>query len=120
VIVATSLNSAMDVTYTVAALVLGKSHRVSSVRSRAGGKGINVARVMRQLGDEEVVAGLRGGRTGAAITNDLAAGGRTATVFNEPGPPSTTWPRLTWPTECASSRTASPLRPSVLRWSAPR
>jgi hypothetical protein len=75
VIVATSLNSAVDVTYTVAALVLGESHRVSSVRSRAGGKGINVARVLRQLGEEVVVAGLCGGRTGAVITDDLATSG---------------------------------------------
>jgi tagatose 6-phosphate kinase len=108
-IVTVTLNAALDVTYDVQALVPNATHRVLQVRARAGGKGVNVARVLRQLGRDTVVAGLAGGHTGALIRADLAAGGlpealveiggesrRTlavvsrrdggATLLNEPGP----------------------------------
>ncbi|HEU5268259.1 MAG TPA: PfkB family carbohydrate kinase, partial [Jatrophihabitans sp.] len=72
-ILAGCLNPAIDVTYHVAAHVPGQSHRVLSVTRRAGGKGVNVARVVRQLGEPVLVTGLLGGPTGAAIAADLAA-----------------------------------------------
>ncbi|MDN5852225.1 MAG: PfkB family carbohydrate kinase, partial [Actinomycetia bacterium] len=43
-------NPAYDVTYVVPRAALGEVHRVAEVRERAGGKGINVARVLGQLG----------------------------------------------------------------------
>jgi 1-phosphofructokinase family hexose kinase len=109
VILTVTLNAALDVTYRVAELRPGESHRVSAVDSRAGGKGVNVARVLHHLGHETLVTGLAGGATGAAVRADLAAAGiptalhevagearRTvttvstqdgsATAFNEPGP----------------------------------
>ncbi|HLR84567.1 MAG TPA: hexose kinase [Nocardioidaceae bacterium] len=43
-------NPAYDVTYVVPRIDLGAVHRVAEVRERAGGKGINVARVLGQLG----------------------------------------------------------------------
>jgi 1-phosphofructokinase family hexose kinase len=108
-IVTVTLNAALDVTYDVEALVPHATHRVLQVRARAGGKGVNVARVLRQLGHDTVVAGLAGGHTGGLIRADLAASGlpdalvaiggesrRTltvvsrrdggATLLNEPGP----------------------------------
>jgi tagatose 6-phosphate kinase len=108
-IVTVTLNAALDVTYDVQALVPNATHRVLQVRTRAGGKGVNVARVLRQLGRDAVVAGLAGGHTGALIRADLAKAGlpealvgiggesrRTlavvsrgdggATLLNEPGP----------------------------------
>ncbi|WCN83131.1 1-phosphofructokinase family hexose kinase [Micromonospora sp. LH3U1] len=106
-IVSVALNPALDITYTVPELVPDTSHRVTSVVARAGGKGLNVARVLRQLGAETLVLGLLGGAAGEHIEAELAASGMpaqftrvdgetrrtvtvlaqgTATVLNEPGP----------------------------------
>ncbi|MEU4426696.1 hexose kinase [Actinoplanes sp. NPDC024001] len=106
-IVAVSLNPALDLTYTVPALVPGTSHRVTEVVTRAGGKGVNVARVLRQLGAPTLVLGLAGGAAGRHIEAELSAAdipahftglaaetrrtvtvaaGDVATVLNEPGP----------------------------------
>ncbi|MFD9501409.1 1-phosphofructokinase family hexose kinase [Streptomyces sp. NPDC060035] len=108
-ILTVTLNAALDVTYDIDALVPHGSHRVSRSSERAGGKGINVARVLSALGAPTAVTGLAGGSTGRALRNGLSAAGlrdelvpmrgesrRTvtvvsredgdATVFNEPGP----------------------------------
>ncbi|MFF4353879.1 1-phosphofructokinase family hexose kinase [Streptomyces sp. NPDC001530] len=108
-ILTVTLNAALDVTYDVDAIVPHTSHRVRRVHSRAGGKGINVARVLRITGHQTTVTGFAGGTTGEFLRADLAASGlrdelaavagetrRTvtvassahgdATVFNEPGP----------------------------------
>lgn len=112
-------NAALDVTYEVDALTRHTSHRVRAVTERAGGKGINVASVLAQLGHDVVVTGCAGGATGARIRKDLDARGIThsfadsdgetrrtltvvstsegdATVFNEPGPVQSprSWQRL--------------------------
>lgn len=108
VIVTVCLNPAIDVTYRVQELSVGRSHRVLEVHARAGGKGVNVARVLHQLDEPVTVAGLCGGTTGGEIAADLQRSGlraaftpisgqsrrtvtvvdaRDATVFNEPGPP---------------------------------
>jgi tagatose 6-phosphate kinase len=107
VIVAVCANAAIDVTYTVPVLLPGEAHRVAEVRERAGGKGINVARVLHQLGQDVTVCGFAGGVAGAAIIDDLTVSGIAqaltpiagesrravavvaqdqATVFNEQGP----------------------------------
>ena len=108
-ILTVTLNAAMDVSYGVDALHPGESHRVRTVRQRAGGKGINVARILRAAGGDVLVTGLSGGASGEVLRADLAAIGireslepiaaesrRTvsvvsgatgaATLFNEPGP----------------------------------
>lgn len=74
-ILTVTLNAALDVTYDVERVVLHGAHRVRRVRRRAGGKGVNVARVLHALGEEAVVAGLAGGPTGEALRADLAAAG---------------------------------------------
>ena len=43
-----TLNPAVDKTYTAARLLLGQVNRMDSVKNIAGGKGINVAKVLRQ------------------------------------------------------------------------
>ena len=73
-----TLNLALDVTYHVARLSPHATHRVSSVAQRAGGKGVNVARILHALGHEVVIAGLAGGATGEAIREELAAAGLPA------------------------------------------
>jgi tagatose 6-phosphate kinase len=109
VIATVTLNAALDVTYEVDELRPDASHRVRAVHERAGGKGINVARILRAQGREVACLGLLGGSTGERIAADLddagiprrmsriagesrrtvsvvsaATGG--STLFNEPGP----------------------------------
>jgi tagatose 6-phosphate kinase len=107
VIVTVTPNLALDVTYELPELLPGRAHRVETVHTRAGGKGVNVARVLRSLGHDVLVVGLAGGPTGEAVRADLDAAGlahdlvpitgetrRTvtvvvggeATLLNEPGP----------------------------------
>jgi tagatose 6-phosphate kinase len=108
-IITVTLNAALDVTYEVPSVDWDGVNRVGAVHRRAGGKGVNVARVLAALGQDVLVTGLAGGPTGRAIDDDLhAAGlrgeltpiaadsrttlvvsetdGRAATLFNEPGP----------------------------------
>lgn len=68
-------NPAIDVTYTLPALRPGAVHRVQQVSTRAGGKGVNVARVLHQLGVSALVTGLSGGPRGAELERELAAAG---------------------------------------------
>ncbi|WP_020659194.1 1-phosphofructokinase family hexose kinase [Amycolatopsis benzoatilytica] len=102
-------NAALDVTYTVDSLVPDEVHRVAQVRQRAGGKGINVARVLHALGGDTRALALAGGATGNAVARELATSGvpaelvpiagetrrttavlaladRSVTLLNEPGP----------------------------------
>lgn len=62
-----TLNPAVDKTYTAAGLFPGRVNRMDSVRNLAGGKGINVAKVLRQYGFEVKTLGFLGGYTGNFI-----------------------------------------------------
>ncbi|WP_069172078.1 1-phosphofructokinase family hexose kinase [Streptomyces griseus] len=66
-ILTVTLNAALDLTYTVPALVPQTSHRVEDTCERPGGKGLNVARVLTALGHDTVVTGFAGGATGAVL-----------------------------------------------------
>ena len=58
-------NPALDRTLTLESpLTPGQLHRVSHIREVAGGKGVNVARVLKTLGAEVVVAGFLAGWNG--------------------------------------------------------
>ncbi|MFI2777905.1 1-phosphofructokinase family hexose kinase [Streptomyces sp. ALB3] len=72
-ILTVTLNTALDLTYTVPALVPRTSHRVHDVTERPGGKGVNVARVLSALGHDTVVTGFAGGTTGAVLRELLGA-----------------------------------------------
>lgn len=48
-------NPALDLTYHLDRLTLGESHRVAAPTVRAGGKGVNVARVLASQGHETLV-----------------------------------------------------------------
>lgn len=71
-ILTVTLNTALDLTYTVPALTPYAAHRVTDVAERPGGKGINVARVLAELGHETVVTGFAGGATGDVLRGLLA------------------------------------------------
>lgn len=72
-ILTVTLNTALDLTYGVPALVPHSSHRVTELSERPGGKGINVARVLTALGHDSVVTGFAGGATGSVLRELLAA-----------------------------------------------
>lgn len=68
-------NPALDLTWHVDGLTPGATHRVPAAASRAGGKGVNVARVLHTTGHEVLALATAGGMTGAEFTADLAASG---------------------------------------------
>src|SRR5947208_2054042 len=73
VIVTVTLNAAIDRTLTVPNFQRGQRHRASQGLTLAGGKGINVARALKQLDVPVVATGLAGGRTGTRIVEELTA-----------------------------------------------
>ncbi|MFI9721351.1 1-phosphofructokinase family hexose kinase [Streptomyces sp. NPDC052396] len=114
-ILTVTLNAALDLTYRVPRLRPHSSHRVVQVAERAGGKGLNVACVLAELGHDVTVTGFAGGVNGQSLRTLLAGAARgragvladalvpvagntrrtvgvvdtatgDATQFNEPGP----------------------------------
>ncbi|WP_166849027.1 1-phosphofructokinase family hexose kinase [Isoptericola sp. BMS4] len=74
-IVTVTPNPAVDVTYVVPALTSGTSLRVDAPGIRAGGKGVNVARVLRQDGHDALAVVTAGGTAGRDLVADLDASG---------------------------------------------
>jgi tagatose 6-phosphate kinase len=66
-----NLNAAIDKTIVVSSFEINKIHRPESVVSLAGGKGCNVARALKRLGEAPVVSGWVGGFSGQFIENEL-------------------------------------------------
>ena len=104
-----TLNPALDKTATVENLRLDSVNRISELRVDPGGKGINVSKVVRELGAKTVAIALLGGHTGTMLRNMLVELGieckvlevegetrtnlkikdpalKTNTDINEPGP----------------------------------
>jgi tagatose 6-phosphate kinase len=74
-ILTVTLNPAIDVTYYVDALVRHAGLRATRVLERAGGKGVNVARVAAECGAITRATGLAGGPRGAQLRALVAAHG---------------------------------------------
>ena len=72
-IVTVTLNAALDRTLNVPNFQLGQRHRASQGLTLAGGKGINVARALKQLEVPVVATGLAGGRSGTRIVEELTS-----------------------------------------------
>lgn len=70
-ILTVTLNPAVDKTYTTGTLVLGQVNRMHTVHNIAGGKGVNVAKILRQYGYPVMTAGFLGGYTGQFIENSM-------------------------------------------------
>jgi len=75
VIVTITPNPALDLTYRVPIIELGETHRVPAAAARAGGKLLNVARVVHQQGHPVFVIAPAGGLTGDEFAAELAASG---------------------------------------------
>lgn len=66
-----NLNAAVDKTVIVDSFQLGEIHRPEMVKVSPGGKGCNVARALKQLGEAPVVSGWVGGPAGQFIEEGL-------------------------------------------------
>lgn len=66
-ILTVTLNPAVDKTYTTGSLMLGQVNRMHTVTNIAGGKGINVSKILRQYGYRVMAAGFLGGYSGQFI-----------------------------------------------------
>ncbi len=70
-IITVTLNAAIDKTLAVPNFRLGRRHRAVEQASMAGGKGVNVARALKALGQPVIATGLAGGPTGTHIIEQL-------------------------------------------------
>jgi len=66
-----TLNPAIDKTVEIDGLTLGNVNRISALRADAGGKGINVSKVVATLSGQSVAHGIIGGSGGQMIKNTL-------------------------------------------------
>lgn len=72
-ILTVTLNAAIDRTIAVPRMMVGNRHRAVDSQRAPGGKGVNVARALKALGEPVVATGLAGGATGARIRELLTA-----------------------------------------------
>lgn len=68
-----SANAGIDRTYEVSNFAVGNYHQPRRFRVAPGGKGLNVARVLRKLGQEVIVTGFAGGHLGNQLNALLRA-----------------------------------------------
>lgn len=70
-ILTVTLNPAVDKTYTTGELITGHVNRMRTMMKIAGGKGINVTKILRQYGYEVCATGFLGGYAGKFIEDSL-------------------------------------------------
>lgn len=79
-----NLNAAIDKTIVVSSFEVDKIHRPESVMMLAGGKGCNVARALKTLGEMPAVSGWVGGFAGQFIETELQREGiRTDFIYTD-------------------------------------
>jgi tagatose 6-phosphate kinase len=70
-ILAVTMNPSVDISYPINEFRLNAVNRVENVRKTAGGKGLNVARVMAQMNEKVLATGVLGGTIGDYIVQEL-------------------------------------------------
>lgn len=70
-IITVTLNAAIDKSLAVPNFRLGRRHRTVEQRTMAGGKGVNIARTLKGLGQPVIATGFAGGATGTHIVEQL-------------------------------------------------
>src|SRR5260370_9675797 len=70
-IITVALNAAIDKSLAVPNFRLGRRHRTVEQRTMAGGKGVNIARTLKGLGQPVIATGFAGGATGTHIVEQL-------------------------------------------------
>jgi 1-phosphofructokinase/tagatose 6-phosphate kinase len=71
VIITVTLNAALDKTLEVPNFTPGRRHRTVEQTTMPGGKGVNIARAIKRLGQPVIATGLAGGATGTRIVEGL-------------------------------------------------
>lgn len=74
-IVTITMNPSIDISYPLETFKLDTVNRVVDAKKTAGGKGLNVTRVLKQLADDVTASGLLGGFLGESIKKDLDEAG---------------------------------------------
>jgi len=72
-IITVTLNAAVDKTLEVPGLESGRRHRSVDSATMPGGKGVNVARVLKAIGQPVIATGLAGGAAGNRIVEALTS-----------------------------------------------
>ena len=72
-IITVTLNAAIDKSLSVPNFRLGRRHRTVEQSTMPGGKGVNVARSLKSLGQPVIATGFAGGPTGTRIVEQLTA-----------------------------------------------
>ena len=70
-IITVTLNAAIDKSLSVPNFRLGRRHRTVEQTTMAGGKGVNIARTLKTLGQPVIATGFAGGPTGVRIVDQL-------------------------------------------------
>jgi 1-phosphofructokinase family hexose kinase len=70
-IITVTLNAAIDKSLEVPNFRLGRRHRTLQQETSAGGKGVNVARMLKTLDQPVIATGFTGGPTGTRIVEEL-------------------------------------------------
>ena len=70
-IITVTLNAAIDKSLAVPNFRPGRRHRTVEQRTAAGGKGVNIARTLKALGQPVIATGFAGGATGTHIVEQL-------------------------------------------------
>ncbi len=70
-IITVTLNAAIDKSLVVPNFRPGRRHRTVEQRTAAGGKGVNIARTLKALGQPVIATGFAGGATGTHIVEQL-------------------------------------------------
>ena len=85
-ILTVTMNPAIDTAYQLDKLIIDDVNRVVPKKT-AGGKGLNVSRVLCQLGDDVVATGLLGGHMGAYMGSSWTPTASTTTSRPSPARP---------------------------------
>ncbi|MBW5447536.1 1-phosphofructokinase [Cohnella sp. CFH 77786] len=80
-----TMNPAVDKTVTVEHFALGQLNRIQTVRTDAGGKGINVAKVLKRFSIPVVAWGITAGRGGSVIQERLQEAGIPSVLLQGEG-----------------------------------
>ena len=70
-IITVTLNAAIDKTLEVPSFTPGRRHRTVDQTTMPGGKGVNIARALKRLGQPVIATGFAGGATGTRIVGAL-------------------------------------------------
>ncbi|MDN5810610.1 MAG: PfkB family carbohydrate kinase, partial [Tetragenococcus koreensis] len=70
-IISVTMNPSVDISYPLENFKLDTVNRVTNTTKTAGGKGLNVARVLQQTGANVLASGMIGGHLGEFIQTEL-------------------------------------------------